>query len=95
MKIEKCLDLLDKYVNELMEYIEYSNDILTVVKTHIRQALYVRLIKAKDSIPTRILKGLGLHPGEFVLKFEDAEKLIDMAILKTVDIMLKENQKNS
>ena len=108
-KVEKCINLLDnyldgtyergfidekeleKYVDELKKYIRYSNDILTVVKTHVRPALFTRLIKAKDSIPTKILKVLGLHPGEFVLKYEDAEKLLDMAILKTVDVMRRES----
>lgn len=65
---------LERYVEELEKYIKFSNEILTSVRERIKPALYPRMVKVGDSI---------------VIDIVDADRLLNLAILETVDEMIK------
>ena len=71
---------LEKYVAELEEHIKFSHKILTSVMKSIEPILYQRItIAGKD----------------LVLSFEDAESLINFAILKTIEVLKREGDSNA
>jgi hypothetical protein len=101
--LERCKNEIAKLVEEggekyildpdgLLKYLEHSKEILPVVKTYTGPFLFVRAIRARESILIRILHGLGLHPGEYVVKLEDAQKAVEIAVLKTIEILQEEKE---